>query len=428
MRPSVTSPRFPTATAATASSAARIGPRQFVMMMAMIMALQSLAIDSMLPALATLAHELGAPSANARQYVVGIFLISNGACSLYPGVLSDRFGRRPVLIGCLIGYVVASAACIIAPTFNILLVARAACGIAGAGLTVLPSAIIRDQFEGDRMARMQSMVAMVFMAVPILAPSVGQVVLLVAGWRWIFGLMAVMGCVVTAWTALLLPETLPPQFRQSIDPRRVVVALTRVITTRAAVGYVFGMAFIQGAMFGYINSTEQLLGEHFGAGRAFPLFFAGMAVSIAVANFVNANIVERFGARRVCHTALLFYILFSAIQLGMAVAGVETLWRFAAVMTVNMFLMGFLGANFTAIGLQPFAENAGAAASAQAVLRTGLGAAIGIWIGHAYDGSARPLALGMTLAGVGALTLVLFSERGRLFRRVFKRGTPRPAA
>lgn len=426
MRPRVTSPRFPTATPTAAHP--RIGPRQFVMMMAMIMALQSLAIDSMLPALATLARELGAPSANSRQYVVGIFLISNGAFSLYPGVLSDRFGRRPVLIVCLLGYVIASAACIIAPTFDVLLAARAACGIAAAGLTVLPSAIIRDQFEGDRMARMQSMVAMVFMAVPILAPSIGQVVLLVAGWRWIFGLMAVMGCVVTGWVAAYLPETLHPQFRQSVDPRRILRALVHVMTTRAAVGYVFGMAFIQGAMFGYINSTEQLLGEHFGAGRAFPLFFAGMAVSIAIANFVNANIVERFGARRVCHTALLFYIVFSAIQLGMAVAGVETLWRFAAVMTVNMFLMGFLGANFTAIGLQPFAENAGAAASAQAVLRTGLGAAIGIWIGHAYDGSARPLAAGMTLAGTGALAMVLFSEHGHLFRRIFKRGTPRPAA
>jgi DHA1 family bicyclomycin/chloramphenicol resistance-like MFS transporter len=268
------------------------------------------------------------------------------------------------------------------------------------------------------MARTQSLVSMVFMVVPMAAPSVGQAILAVTGWRWIFGLMAVLGAAVALWAWLRVPETLHPQFRQRIELRVITMNMRSVLLTRAAIGYVVGMSLVQGALFGYINSSQQLVAEHFGAGSRFPLIFGGMAVCMAIANLTNSRIVERFGSRRVSHTALLGYIVLGALQLWFAARGGETIWQFAPLMTLNLCVMGFIGANFQAIALQPFARIAGAASSVQAFMRLMVGSALGALIGQAYDGTALPLAMALLLAGIAALLLVVFSERGKLFRRL----------
>jgi DHA1 family bicyclomycin/chloramphenicol resistance-like MFS transporter len=264
------------------------------------------------------------------------------------------------------------------------------------------------------MARLQSTVAMVFMIVPMVAPTLGQAVLLVAGWRWIFGMMAALGAVVLGWVWLRLPESLNPGHRQLIHPAAILRGMGRILTTRSAIGYVIGMAVVQGALFGYINSSQQLVAEHFGAGTRFASIFGGMALIMATTNFVNSRIVETFGARRVSHAALVTYLLVSLSQLGLALSGRETLWNFVPLMTANMCLMSFMGANFGSIAMQPFARTAGAAASAQAFIRMLLASVLGSLIGQAYDGSARPLAVALLGAGSIALVAVLFSEQGRL--------------
>ncbi len=404
----------------------RIGEKEFVGLLAMVMALQALGVDAMLPALDRIGADLHLVMANQRQLVLGVFLVAIGLGSLFPGPLADRYGRRTLVLISLGCYVFFTLACAFAPSFSLLLVARGVLGLTCAGLMVLPAAIIRDRYDGDQMARLQSMVFMVFMVVPMLAPTMGQAVLLVAGWRWIFGAMALLGLMVMGWAWLRLPETLHPEYRQPLRLGVVAAGLAAVLTTRAAIGYVLSMALIQGAMLGYINSSQQLVAEHFGAGVRFPLVFGGMALCMAGTNFVNSRIVEIFGARRVSHSAVLFYIAASLIQLALATSGTETLFTFVPVMALNMCLMAFIGANFASIALQPFAQNAGAAASAQAFIRTVLGAGLGALIGQAYDGTAAPLATAMTIAGTGALMLVLFSERGQLFRRLYPKGAPRP--
>lgn len=401
-----------------------LGGREFVVMMALIQALQALAIDAMLPALGVMSQALDVDDANRRQLVIGVFLMFSGFGSLFPGAIADRFGRRPVLFTCLGGYVAMNLAAALSRDFTVLLVFRALTGLFCSGLLVLTGAIIRDLYEGDKMARLQSLVAMVFMVVPMAAPTLGQIVLFAAGWRAIFGLMAGLGAVMLVWAWLRLPETLNPEYRQEIRPRVIVRNMRAVMTTREAIGYVAGMSLIQGALFGYINSSQQLVAEHFGAGEQFPLIFGGMAVVMALASLTNSRIVERFGARRVSQSAVLAYILFGAIQLWLATRGSQGLWQFVPVMTLNLCVMGFIGANFQSIALQPFARTAGAAASVQAFFRLAVGAMLGAAIGQAYDGTARPLAIALLVAGVSALLLVLYSERGRLFRRLHYPGAP----
>jgi DHA1 family bicyclomycin/chloramphenicol resistance-like MFS transporter len=395
-----------------------MGEREFVALMALLQALQALAIDAMLPALGVMSRDLGVADANERQLVVAIFLFCSGISSLVPGAIADRFGRRRVLFVCVGGYVLFSLAAALAPTFTILLVMRGCAGALSSGMIVMSATIIRDRFAGDKMARMQSLVSMVFMIVPMAAPSLGQAVLLFAGWRWIFGIMAGLGALVWIWVFFRLPETLHPEFRQRIDVGAIARNMRIALTTRAAIGYVVGMALIQSALFGYINSSQQLVAEHFGAGDRFPLVFGGMALAMAFASLTNSRIVERFGARRVSHTAVLGYIVLAAVQLFLALGGHETIWQFVPVMTLNLCLMGFIGANFGSIALQPFARIAGAAASLQTFLRIAVGSAIGAVIGQAYDGTALPLAIALAVAGVSALALVLYSEHGKLFRRL----------
>jgi DHA1 family bicyclomycin/chloramphenicol resistance-like MFS transporter len=403
-----------------------MGERETIAMMALVMALQALAVDAMLPALGDIAADLDVSDPNRRQLVVGSFLLASGFASLIPGSLADRYGRRPVLLSCIAIYVVFSLACALVTSFDALLAMRVAQAMGCGGLAVLPGAIIRDRFSGDQMAKQMSIISVVFLVVPMLAPSIGQVVLLFAGWRWIFVFLAVMAMAMAAWVFIRLPETLHPEYRQLIRPMTIARNMAGAATNRSAIGYVLGGALTFGAMIGYVNSSQQLVGEHFGAGRMFPVLFGFSALMMAFANFSNSRIVERFGARRVSHTAVIAFILVSALQTFFSSRDGETLWQFMPLMITNMILIGFIGANFGSIALQPFERTAGSANSMHAFLRMVIGSVIGIFVGQAYDGTAHPLALALLTAGVLSLLLVLYSEKGKLFRRLHPPGTPRP--
>ena len=401
-----------------------IGRRELVVMVALLMSLNALAIDGMLPALDEMASELGAEEGNRRQLVVAVYLLANGIGCLVPGAFADRFGRRPLLLLSLASYTVFSLLISWVEDFNVLLALRAMQGVLTAGLMVVPNAIIRDQYEGDSMARLMSLVSAVFIAVPVIAPSLGQAVLLFAGWRWIFVGLACLAGLAALWTWLRLPETLHPENRQHIDVRAIVGNMRIALFNSPSIGYVLGSALLMGGVFGYVNSAQQLIGEHFHAGRWFPVVFGGTAAMMVVSNVVNSRIVERFGARRVSHTGVIVFIGVSAAQVWAAIYRDGQLAWFLPLMATNLALLGFLGANFSSIAMQPFARIAGAASSVQTFFRMFGAALVGIVIGQSYDGTARPFAFALLIGSSAALLLVLFSERGKLFRRLNKPGGP----
>lgn len=406
--------------------ARQLGERELILMVALVQSLQALAIDAMLPALPLINQDLHVTNPNHRQLVVGLFLGGIALGSLIPGPLADRYGRRRVLIAGLALYVALSLACAVSTEFNTLLALRAIGGVCCAAMSVVPPALIRDRFDGDRMARLQSMIAAIFLVVPMIAPTIGQGIMLVLGWRWIFGLMALAGGIILVWVTLRLPETLAPDNRQPIRVTTIRDNMAATFSNRTSLGYVLASACPQGVIWGWVQCCEQLLGEHFGAGANFPYFFGGMALLMACGNLTNSRIVERFGARRVAHTALCVYIGLAALQVWFALSPHETLWQFVPLMALNMMLSGFMSANFSSIALQPFPRVAGSASSVQAFTRLVIGTVIAALIGQSYDHTARPLAYGLLAAGATAMTLVLWSERGRLFRRVLPPGAIRP--
>ena len=392
-----------------------IGERELIWMMALLMACNAFGIDAILPALDALALDLGAQG-NDRQFVVGAYLLAAGFGILIPGAFADRFGRRPVVFVALAFYICLSIACALATTFDMLVALRAAQGFFAAGIIALPPAIIRDRVGGDKMARMMSLIFVIFLLVPAVAPSIGQAVLVLVGdWRWIFVAMALLGCAMTAWVYFRLPETLHQEDVQDIHLPTITRNMRSAVTLRETIGYTLGSALVFGGLFGFINSSQQLIGEAFGAGDRFPLIFAICAGCMALANWSNSRIVERFGARKVSHAALFAFIGVAALQLWFANDPNETLWTFVPLMALNMSLLGFIGANFGSIALQPFRHIAGAASSAQGFLRMTSGAALGAYVGYLYDGTARPLAAALLITAVFSLVFVLFSERGELF-------------
>ena len=240
------------------------GDREMVFMMAMVMALNALAIDSMLPALPAIGEGLGVAVANDRQYVISTYLLGIGIGSLFYGPLSDRFGRKGVLVPALFAYVAFSIGCGLANSFPLLLALRFGHGMISAALGVIVVAVIRDLFSGDAMAKRLSMIFLVFMIVPAIAPTMGAGITAVANWRAIFIVLAVMGVVMLLWLRRL-PETLDPDDIRPLDARTMIAGWATVTRHRRAAGYMIASAMMQGALYGYLNSSEQIIAEVFGA-------------------------------------------------------------------------------------------------------------------------------------------------------------------
>jgi DHA1 family bicyclomycin/chloramphenicol resistance-like MFS transporter len=387
----------------------------FVALMAGLMALNALAIDIMLPALPEIGLDLGAARANDRQAVITAYLVGFGVGQFLMGPLSDRFGRKPLLLTGLALYVAAAAAGAFAPDFALMLAARAVQGFGSAAPRIIVTAVVRDCYEGRTMARVTSYTMMVFMAAPVVAPSLGQAILLTGPWRWIFLLLAAYGLILIAASAWRLPETLPRERRRALGLGVLWRGLGLVFGSRQTVGYALSSGVFFGALFGFIASAQQVLGELYALGPWFPLMFGALAALIAGAAFVNARLVERLGMRRLSHGAVIGFTLLSAALAGWASVGQPPLIAFAALIAAAMTLVGLVFANFSALAMEPQATVAGLASSMIGGFSTLIGASIGFTIGQAYDGTIMPMALGYVMSGAGALAILLITERGRLF-------------
>jgi len=386
---------------------------EFIARVALMTSLVAMCIDTMLPALGSIATELGARQANDRQLILTVFFGGLMLGQLVYGPVSDSTGRKPALFFGLGLFMLGNALCALAHGFGMLLVGRAISGFGAAGPRIVSVALVRDAYEGRAMARVMSFVSTIFILVPVLAPSLGQAVLAVSSWRAIFAALVLIAAANWLWFMLRQPETLPAPRRVPFSLGGVARATLETFRTPLTFGYMVSAGIIFGAMINYLSTAQQIFQEQYGAGKLFPVYFGLLASGIGLASFVNARLVMRFGMQRLSRVALLAVSALSAVAFVGAWLwhGHPPLLALMAFMLPCFFFIGILFGNFNARAMEPMGHIAGVAAAVTGSVSTCIALAIGSPFGRAYDGTVLPLIAGYLSCGLLALALTSWAER-----------------
>ncbi len=401
--------------AAPAAGESRQSFPEFVGLMACMMAMTAFSIDIMLPGLPAIGAYYAVADPNAPQLVVFCYLAGFALGQPLFGPLSDQYGRRPLLFFGMAVYVLATFAAFLAPSFEAMLGARALQGFGSAAGRILAVAIVRDRFAGRAMAEVMSFVMMVFIFAPVIAPTIGAGMIAMGDWKAAFYFLFLLAAIVVVWAYFRLDETLPAHARQPVSAGSLLHAIKRVATTRQTVGYMCASGFVFGALMSYVAASEQIFADVYGFEKAFPYLFGASALSIAAASLFNARVVEKIGMRRLSQGALLMQVAICAL---VAVSGFPEhppFWLMMVFVAIMLFGVGIIGPNFNALAMEPMGDIAGTASSALGFFTTATSAAFGAMVAQSFDGTMRPMFIGMTALAVGALLTVAVAEKGRLF-------------
>ncbi|MFN2172028.1 MAG: multidrug effflux MFS transporter [Candidatus Promineifilaceae bacterium] len=381
---------------------------EFVIILSLMMSLTALATDAMLPALPQIGADLQVQSANSRQLVVSSLFLGLALGQLFFGPLSDKTGRKPGIYGGLSLFVLGSLISVFSVSFPMMLAGRFLQGTGVSAPRAVGLALVRDRFEGRAMARVMSFVTTVFILVPMIAPSMGQALLLFTGWRSIFGAFVLLAIITLIWFGLRMPETLAPEDRAPFSLRRILTAMGEIFRTRPALGFTVTAGFISGAHLGYLNSSQQIFQEEYGLGELFPIYFAVIALSIGLASFLNARMVMRFGMHFLVKWALITMLGLAIISaaVSLVTGGQPPLWFLMIYLMMTFFTVGVLFGNQNALAMEPLGRIAGVGAAVVGSLSTFISVPIGTLIGQSYNGTVLPLVIGM--AAMAGLSLIVY--------------------
>lgn len=383
----------------------------FIAMMASFMASVAISIDAMLPALKVMGEELGVQDLNHTQYIIVLIFGGMAAGQLVAGPLSDAIGRKKVLYLGLALYAVGSVVSMLAPSMAVMLAGRLLQGLGVAGPYVSAVAIIRDKYSGADMARIMSLVMMIFVIVPSLAPALGQLIMYVASWRAIFAFFFVAAVGIAAWVYFGLEETLPPEKRIRLRALDVALGFREVFANRVTRGYMVCMGLAFGSFMGYLNSTRQIFQDLFNTGDWFSVYFGGLALVFGASSLFNAQIVQKHGMRRLCRSAVIAIIGASLAYLAYRAIAGDQLIVFLAYVSVLYFAMGLMFGNLNAIAMEPMGHIAGIASAVIGATSSLISLTLGTLIGQSYDGTLVPVASGFAVLGGVSLLVMLWTNR-----------------
>ena len=391
-----------------------IGFKEFVALMAMMIALTALSIDAMLPALTNIGTDLGVTAPNDNQLIISILFLGLAIGQLFYGPLSDNIGRKPAVY---FGLLIFGIGCIISmfsKDLTTMLVGRCLQGIGLSGPRVVTIAIIRDLYKGERMAQVMSFVLAVFIAVPAIAPAVGQGVLYIADWRMIFVVLLTLGTIAFIWFYLRQEETLTKENRMKFSFANLRKKLKEIITIRSTIAYTLAAGFISSAFVGFLNSSQQVFQIQFGLGERFPIYFAAIALSVGLASFVNGKLVMRYGMQKMVRSAALSIVVISIIFYGLINTMIVTpsLTFFMMYLLSTVFFVGILFGNLNSMAMEPLGHMAGIGAAIVGSVSTFISVPFGTYIGMQYNGTVEPMVMGFLV--FGSLTaLSIFFAKGR---------------
>jgi DHA1 family bicyclomycin/chloramphenicol resistance-like MFS transporter len=396
----------------TEVSPQRPGFAEFVILIALIISLVALSIDAMLPALPLIAVDLGVAEINDSQYVISLFFAGMALGQMLFGPMSDSVGRRPAIIAGFALFALGCGLSIVATSFEQMLIGRFLQGVGAAGPRIVSVALVRDQFRGREMARVMSFVMSVFILVPVFAPAIGQLVLIVADWRFIFAMFLVLAVILVAWFWKRQPETLEHKDRIRFSFAGLLLDIRSISRIPAALGYTLTMGFIFGAFIGYLSSAQQIFQVQYRLFDLFPLYFGILAASIGFASLLNARLVMRFGMRPLSRFALAAITFLSAPFFIYALIsdGNPPLNLLMAYLLLLFFFFGILFGNLNALAMEPLGHIAGLGSALVGSVSTLMSVFFGVVIADAYDQTVLPLVAGFALLGLAGMLAMRWTE------------------
>jgi len=381
--------------------------------MAVLMSLMALAIDAMLPALDLIGLSLGVNNPNDNQLIISTLFLGMALGLMLYGPISDSYGRKiTIYLGVGI-FLIGDLISLLSEDFTFMIIGRLLQGFGAAACRVITIAMIRDRFDGPKMAKVMSLIMMVFIMVPVLAPSVGQVILLFSSWRAIFLLLLAYALVGSIWLHFRQPETLAKEKRLPFSLKVILQGIAETIKHPQSRTYTIAAGIMFGAFIGYLSSSQQILQNQYELGNAFSLYFGFLALAIGMASFANSKLVMLVSMEKLCVIALGIISLLSLLFYFYAKSftGHPPLMAFMAYLSLTFFCFGVLFGNFNTLALHPLGHIAGVATSVISTLQTLLSVGVGYVVGQAYDGSVIPLVEGFLVCSTLTLLLMAYVLR-----------------
>ena len=386
----------------------RKSEREFITIMAALMSLVALSIDALLPALNEIGYSIGIYETKDNQLLITMIFLGLGFGQLISGPLSDSFGRKPVIYIGFTLFVFASLLCVFATSLEMMLLGRVLQGVGLSAPRTISIAMIRDRFSGNKMAKVMSFVVVIFLLVPIIAPALGKLMLDVYGWESIFYIQLIFGFMVVIWVWKRQPETLPKEKRRNFKVSLFIEGSKEFIKHKHAVVFTLVSGFVTGSFMVYLSASQQIFQEQYNLKEEFPFIFAGLAVGVGFATFLNGNFVEKFGMLKLVS---IFALIFTLISLTYIIlySGKENPDSAILILffVLEFFSLGFLFGNLRALAMEPIGHIAGIGAAINGFVSTIMAVPIATYIGSFIDTTALPLFIGFFICGILTLVLIL---------------------
>ena len=384
---------------------------EFIAIMALLMSLVALSIDGILPALAVIGTDLGVTDTQKHQLLITMIFLGLGFGQLIFGPLSDSYGRKPIIYVGFLVFAIASIICVNTNSYEVLIAGRILQGIGLASPRTLSIAMIRDSYEGDYMAKVMSFIVMIFILIPIIAPTLGQYLMLTYNWQTIFNVQLGLGILVLFWFWKRQPETLAVSKRIPFRTATLSSGFIEFFKHKQAVAFTLISGFITGSFMVYLSTTQHIFEIQYDLGEDFPLIFASLAIGVGFATYLNGVYVVRIGMKRIalvslaayCLSALLYVVLFFNVSN-------PPLWVLLTFFVIQFIAVGFLFGNLRALAMQPIGHIAGVGAAINGFISTVMGVLIASGIGVYVTTTAWPLFLGFSVCGMVSMLIFILNK------------------
>lgn len=385
---------------------------EFIALMAALMSIVALAIDALLPAIAKIGISINSLDATDNQLLITMIFLGLGIGQLFFGPLSDCYGRKPMVYAGFVVFTTASIICVLAPSLEVMIIGRILQGIGLSAPRTIAISIIRDTYKGDYMAKVMSFVTAFFILIPVVAPAIGKAIMDVFGWEAIFYLQLLFALVIGIWFWLRQPETLHPEYKIPFSSHVFVDGLKELVKYKETLAFTIVSGLITGSFLVYLSASQHVFEDQYGLVEEFPYIFAGLAISIGLATFLNGTLVLKFGMRKLAFTALIFFS-------GFAILYVYLFWNsdnpslivLLTFLSVQFFCLGFVWGNLRSIAMEPIGHIAGIGAAITGFISTLLSIPIAAYVGSFVQETVLPMFIGLAICGLLSLGVFIIMRK-----------------